>query len=89
MSASASNLMVPIYSKSYGQLDGSVLYSLSPQVKIGVQAVNLLNTRNELEMDQRDSWYLGTQGNFSKGLVRTHSWSVSDRRVSFIIRGSF
>lgn len=89
MSASASNLMVPVYSKSYGQLDGSVLYALSQQVKIGVQAVNLLNTRNELEMDQRDSWYLGTQGNFSKSLVRTHSWSVSDRRVSFIIRGSF
>lgn len=89
MSASASNLMVPVYAKSYGQLDGSVLYSLTPQVKIGVQAVNLLNSRYELEMDQRDSWYLGTQGNFSKSLVRTHSWTVSDRRVSFIVRGTF
>jgi TonB-dependent receptor len=89
MSASASNLMVPVYSKSYGQLDGSVMYSVTPQVKIGVQAVNLLNSKIELEMDQRDSWYLGTQGNFSKSLIQTHSWTVSDRRVSFIIRGTF
>ncbi len=32
-------------------------------------------------------WFLGTQGNFSKGLVAKHSWTVSDRRVSFIVRG--
>ena len=89
MSASASNLMVPVYAKSYGQLDGSVTYALTPQVKIGIQAVNLLNSRYELEMDQRDSWYLGTQGDFSKSLVKTHSWTVSDRRVSFIVRGTF
>jgi len=89
MSASASNLMVPVYSKSYGQLDGSVMYSVTPQVKVGIQAVNLLNSKIELEMDQRDSWYLGTQGNFSKSLVQTHSWTVSDRRVSFIVRGTF
>lgn len=89
MAASASNLMVPVYAQDYGQLDGSVMYSLTPQVKIGVQAVNLLNSKYELEMDQRDSWYLGTQGNLSKSLVQTHSWTVSDRRVSFIIRGTF
>jgi TonB-dependent receptor len=89
MAASASNLMVPVYAKSYGQLDGSVMYSVTPQVKVGVQAVNLLNSKYELEMDQRDSWYLGTQGNFSKSLVQTHSWTVSDRRVSFIVRGTF
>jgi TonB-dependent receptor len=89
MSASASNLMVPVYAEDYGQLDGSILYSVTPQVKVGIQAVNLLNTKYELEMDQRDSWFLGTQGNFSESLVRKHSWTVSDRRVSFIIRGTF
>jgi outer membrane receptor for ferric coprogen and ferric-rhodotorulic acid len=89
MAASASNLMVPVYAEDYGQLDGSVMYSVTPQVKIGVQAVNLLNSTYELEMDQRDSWFLGTQGNFSESLVRKHSWTVSDRRVSFIIRGTF
>jgi TonB-dependent receptor len=89
MSASASNLMVPVYANAFGQLDGSVLYSVTPQVKVGIQAVNLLNSRYELEMDQRDSWYLGTQGNFSQSLVRKHSWTVSDRRVSFIVRGTF
>lgn len=89
MAASASNLMVPVYAEDYGQLDGSILYSVTPQVKVGIQAVNLLNTKTELEMDQRDSWFLGTQGNFSDSLVRKHSWTVSDRRVSFIIRGTF
>ena len=89
MSASASNLMVPVYSHSYGQLDGSLMYSVTPQVKVGIQAVNLLNSKIKLEMDQRDSWFLGTQGNFSESLVQTHSWTVSDRRVSFIVRGTF
>lgn len=89
MSASASNLMVPVYSKSFGQLDGSLLYSVNPHVKIGVQAVNLLNSRMELEMDQRDSWFLGTQGNMSDSLIRTHSWTVNDRRVSVILRATF
>ncbi|MBI1684980.1 TonB-dependent receptor [Caulobacter hibisci] len=89
MSASASNLMVPVYAEDFGQLDGSIIYSINPRLKVGVQAVNLLNSRYELTMDQRDSWYLGTQGNFSEALVRTHSWTVSDRRVSFILRGTF
>ena len=89
MSASASNLMVPVYAHSYGQLDGSLMYSVSPRVKVGVQAVNLLNSKIKLEMDQRDSWFLGTQGNFSESLVQTHSWTVSDRRLSFIVRGTF
>lgn len=39
-------------------------------------------------MDQRDSGRLGAPGNFSKSLIRTHSWTVSDRRVSFIVRGT-
>ncbi|WP_051695721.1 TonB-dependent receptor [Caulobacter sp. UNC358MFTsu5.1] len=89
MSASASNLMVPVYADDYGQLDGSLLYSVTPRIKVGVQGVNLLNAKTVLEMDQRDSWYLGTQGNFSKSLVAKHSWSVSDRRLSFIVRGTF
>ncbi|MDC7675072.1 TonB-dependent receptor [Asticcacaulis machinosus] len=89
MSASASNLMVPVYSRSFGQLDGSILYSINKNFKVGVQAVNLLNSQMELEMDQRDSWFLGTQGNMSKALIRTHSWTVNDRRVSFIVRGTF
>jgi hypothetical protein len=35
MSASASNLMVPVYANDYGQLDGSVTYAVTPQVKVG------------------------------------------------------
>lgn len=38
MSASASNVVAPAYVEDYGQLDGSVMYTLNKNFKIGVQA---------------------------------------------------
>ena len=35
---------LPIYSGSFGQLDGTILYTVTKQFKIGVQAVNLLDS---------------------------------------------
>lgn len=35
---------LPIYSDAYGQLDGTFLYTVSEQFKIGIQAVNLLDS---------------------------------------------
>jgi len=68
----------PIFNAATGQLDASAFFSITPQVKIGVQAVNLLNevTRTEQEF---------TAG----GLVGPRSYFMNDRRFAFIIRGNF
>jgi TonB-dependent receptor len=68
----------PIYNSSTGQLDASVFYSITPQVKVGVQAVNLLNevTRTEQQFTL-------------DGLRGPRSYFMNDRRFAFIIRGNF
>ena len=68
----------PIFNSSTGQLDASAFYSITPQIKIGVQAVNLLNeiTRTEQQF---------TLG----GLRGPRSYFMNDRRFAFIIRGNF
>ena len=68
----------PIFNASTGQLDASAFYSITPQIKIGVQAVNLLNevTRTEQQF---------TLG----GLLGPRSYFMNDRRFAFIIRGNF
>jgi len=89
MSASASNVQAPAYMEDYGQLDASLLYSLNQNFKIGIQAVNLLDTKNVISIDERDNWYYGTQGNMSQSLIYKHNWTVADQRVSLVLRGSF
>jgi TonB-dependent receptor len=68
----------PIYNSSTGQLDASAFYSITPQIKIGVQAVNLLNevTRTEQQFTL-------------SGLRAPRSYFMNDRRFAFIIRGNF
>ena len=68
----------PIYNDETGQLDASVFYSLSPNLKIGVQAVNLTN---EITTTLQQF----TVG----GLLGPRSYFMNDRRFSFIIRGNF
>ena len=68
----------PIFNESTGQLDASAFYSITPQIKIGVQAVNLLNevtrTTQQFTLD---------------GLSGPRSYFMNDRRFAFIIRGNF
>ena len=68
----------PIFNSSTGQLDASAFFSITPQIKIGVQGVNLLNevTRTEQQF---------TLG----GLRGPRSYFMNDRRFAFIIRGNF
>jgi outer membrane receptor protein involved in Fe transport len=89
MSASASNVQAPAYMEDYGQLDASLLYTLNDHFKIGIQAVNLLDTKNVISIDERDNWYYGTQGNMNQSLIYKHNWTVADQRVSLVLRGSF
>jgi outer membrane cobalamin receptor len=89
MSASASNVQAPAYMEDFGQLDGSLLYSISKNLRVGIQAVNILNTKNIIDIDERDNWYYGTQNNMSSSLVYRHNWTVSDQRFSIVLRGTF
>jgi TonB-dependent receptor len=89
MTASASNLIAPVFAEDYGQLDGSILYAISPHFKVGVQAANLIDSRIVEDIDERDNSFYGTTGNFSSALVYKHNWADSDRRLSIVLRGVF
>lgn len=76
LTTSAANIQRPVWSEDYGQLDGSILYSLTPQYKIGIQATNILNARTYLDVGG---------ANFAP----RYSWTDTDRRVAVLLRASF
>lgn len=68
----------PIMNEATGQLDGSAFYSLTDQIKIGVQAVNLTNEITR------------TSQVLNNDLLTTgRSWFINDRRFTFIVRATF
>ncbi|AQR75742.1 TonB-dependent receptor [Sphingomonas sp. LM7] len=76
LTTSAANLNAPVWSEDYGQLDGSILFNVTNNIKIGVQATNLLNTRTFLDVG-------------GAVLHPRYSWTDTDRRIAGIIRASF
>ncbi len=76
LTTSAANIQRPVWSEDYGQLDGSILYSISSQYKVGVQATNILNARTYLDVGG---------ANFAP----RYSWTDTDRRIAVVLRGSF
>jgi TonB-dependent receptor len=68
----------PIMNEATGQLDGSFTYSVTDQVKVGVQGVNLLNEVT------RTSQVLNNQL-----LTGGRSWFMNDRRFSLLVRMNF
>jgi TonB-dependent receptor len=73
LTSSAANINLPVWAENYGQLDASVFYSITPNVKVGVQAENLLDTRTFLDVGYQP-------------ITPRYSWSDTDRRVSLAIR---
>ena len=76
LTTSAANINQPVWSRSYGQLDGSVFYDIFKNIKVGVQATNLLASRTYLEVGYADRHPL-------------YSSNVTDRRVALVLRGQF
>jgi TonB-dependent receptor len=76
LTTSAANINFPVWSEAYGQLDGSILYSLNKHLKVGVQGYNLLNSRTFLQVGDPK-------------LRPRYSWSNTDRRYAFVVRGVF
>jgi len=68
-----------IFNESTGQLDASIFYSVTPNIKVGIQGVNLLN-----EVTRTSQAYTG-----DPGLLAPRSYFMNDRRYSFIVRGNF
>lgn len=68
----------PIYGEDTGQLDGSIFYSVTDQIKVGMQGVNLLDevTRTSQIVD-----FDGTRA--------TRSAFRNDRRFTFLTRFDF
>jgi TonB-dependent receptor len=89
MAASASNVEAPAYMEDYGQLDTSLFYTVNDNIKVGVEAANILGAKNIIDIDERDNWYYGTQGNMSNALIYKHNWNISDRRLSLALRAVF
>jgi TonB-dependent receptor len=68
-----------IFNASTGQLDASIFFNVTKQIKIGVQGVNLLN-----EVTKTLQAYTG-----DPSLLAPRSYFMNDRRYSFILRGTF
>jgi TonB-dependent receptor len=68
-----------IFNEDTGQLDGSIFYSVTDQIKTGVQAVNILN-----EVTETTQAYTGDPDRLAP-----RSYFMNDRRFSFIVRGNF
>lgn len=78
----ASDVIFPYYSifnEDTGQLDASVFFNITPEIRVGVQGVNLLN-----EVTRTSQAYTG-----DPDVLAPRSFFMNDRRFSFIIRGNF
>ncbi|UDF03088.1 TonB-dependent receptor [Asticcacaulis sp. AND118] len=77
---SAANVNRPMWAGDYGQWDGSVFYSVTPKVKVGLQATNI----------GRDIAYTRVSSDVAKPLdTQYYSATKTDRRVALILRASF
>ncbi|HEY0043731.1 MAG TPA: hypothetical protein VGB62_04195, partial [Allosphingosinicella sp.] len=66
------------YNDSTGQLDASIFYSVTKEIKVGFQAVNLLNEITKT-----------IQVFTADGREAPRSYFMNDRRITFAIRGNF
>lgn len=71
----------PIFQEDYGQLDASITISISDQLKLGIQGVNLTNSVTKTSAAVTDQ----------NGDVRLvpRGWYMNDRRVTGMIRFNF
>lgn len=68
----------PIYNDETGQVDASIFYSLTPQIKVGFQGNNLTNeVLKTIQVYTPD------------GREAPRSYFMNDRRITFAIRGNF
>ena len=79
LTMAAANLNIPAWADDYGELNASVSFNVSPNVKVGVQAVNLADSTYRVLVDNIVD---------NTGLTY-HNWVSYDRRYSMFVRASF
>ena len=70
---------VPNFHEATDQLDASFFYSITDNIKIGLEANNLLNEVNHLKMKNQSQ----------EDVLSDRSWFVNDRRFALTLRASF
>lgn len=68
----------PLWNEDAGFLDGSINYSISDNLTVGMQFTNLLNTQTKTTMILD-----------GKGLEAGRSWFENDRRAAITLKGQF
>ena len=76
LTTSAANINAPVWASDFGQLDGSVFYNITDDLKIGIQSTNILNERTVLKV-----------GNETR--KPPYNWVDTDRRVAIVLRAAF
>ena len=71
----------PIFQEDFGQLDASITYAITDNIKVGIQGYNLLNSVTKTSAAVEDQ----------NGDVRLipRGWYMQDRRYSFVARFNF
>lgn len=68
-----------IFNEATGQLDASIFFNITKNIRVGVQGVNLLD-----EVTRTTQAYTGNANDLAP-----RSFFMNDRRFSFILRGNF
>jgi TonB-dependent receptor len=76
LTTSAANINQPVWTGSYGQLDGSIFYDLTKHFKVGFQATNILATKSYLYVGYADRHPF-------------YSANTTDRRYALVLRAKF
>jgi TonB-dependent receptor len=84
LTTSAANINLPAFADDFGQMDASVQWKFSPNMSVGLEAVNLLRSKYRVLVDNDG---LGAVGD-GAGMTY-HNWVDSDRRFSVYMRASF
>jgi outer membrane receptor protein involved in Fe transport len=73
----------PVFQEDYGQLDASLFYQVSKNLRLGVQGVNLTNAITKTSV--------AIQGPDGVDDIRIipRGWFMNDRRISMIARFNF
>lgn len=68
---------LPVYNDDQGYLDASAFYNINDSIKIGLQAVNLLNTETR------------TFSKIDANMKVPRTWFVDDTRYTLVLRANF
>ncbi|HVJ03448.1 MAG TPA: TonB-dependent receptor [Sphingomonas sp.] len=73
----------PVFQEDYGQLDASIFYQVTPNLRMGVQGVNLTNSIT------KTSVAVEGPGGVDDIRIIPRGWFMNDRRISAIARFNF